>query len=142
MIDKVEVLLDVDILLYAAMGRVDAPAEFEIACGLLTLNFGLDISTLNQFFVLATSKGKQNLSQDEVNKWGELLSKKPVLSLDSAALRQALQASQAWNISLPDCQMVLCAEKLQANRIYSSLMEVKSRHIIFEQKGIEVINPF
>ena len=142
MIEPVDALLDHDILLYAAMGREDHPEYFEIACGLLTSSFGIAIPSLQCFISEATTKGKRPLTQDEISQWVVLLLKKPVQPLDEKIIKQALITQEQISLCLHEAILVESAKRLNANKIYSSLIKEEMKREIKAVKGIEIINPF
>lgn len=119
MIASTEVFLDTNILIYAALGSVDAPEKYERAVELLTTRFGISGQVLAEFYVNAQRKGSVPLSADEAKEWVYRLSKKAFQPVDYAVIRGGIENARRYQISYWDGAIIAAAERLGARVVYS-----------------------
>lgn len=137
MIDGADCFLDTNILLYAAMGRFDAPDKHEQAQALLPLKFGVSGQVLSEFYVNATRKGSVPLSEEEALEWIAALAKKPFQPVDVSLVRAAIGASRRHQISYWDGAIVAAAERLGARTLFTEDLNHGQ-----DYGSVTAINPF
>jgi len=135
--DSAETFLDTNILIYAALGKVDAADKYEIAVGLLTTSFGTSAQVLAEFYTNAKKKGARPLTQDEAWEWVSLLSRKPCQAIDSEIVRSGIEHSVRHQISYRDGAIIAAAERLGARTIYSEDLSHGQTY-----GDVKVVNPF
>ena len=77
---RIECFLDTNVLIYAAMGRLDEPRKFDVASALVdSKDFGLSGQVLAEFCVnaMAQRKGRTPLTETELDLWMGLLGDYP-----------------------------------------------------------------
>lgn len=119
MIANTEVFLDTNILIYAALGSVDAPEKNERAIELLTTRFGTSGQVLAEFYVNAQRKGAVPLTPDEAKEWVYRLSKKAFQPVDYAVIRAGIEHARRYQLSYWDGAIIAAAERLGARVVYS-----------------------
>ncbi len=119
MIASTEVFLDTNVLIYAALGSVDAPEKYERAVELLTTRFGLSGQVLAEFYVNAQRKGSVPLTAEEAKEWVYRLSKKAFQPVDYAVIRGGIENARRYQISYWDGAIIAAAERLGARVLYS-----------------------
>lgn len=122
MIDDPDVFFDTNILFYAARGKIDDHAKWQIAYGMLSMNFGTSGQVLAEFYVNSTSEKKKGgipLSPEEAQRWVALLLRKPFVPVDSGIVRQGIANSQRYRISYWDGAVIAAAERLGCKTLYS-----------------------
>lgn len=132
-----ETFLDTNVLLYAAAGRVSAPAKHEIAQGLLTTPFGTSGQVLAEFFVNATRKGPKPLALDEAGAWVRLLTRKPLQPVDAGVVLAAINLSAEQRISYWNAAILAAAAKLGARTVFSEDLSHGQAY-----GPVTVVNPF
>ena len=117
---KVACFLDTNILLYAALGRVDDPEKFRISRALLAAwDFGLSSQVLGEFFVNAQRKSRRPLRADEATAFVAELQDRPCAPIDRSLVDTAINYARRFQISYWDAAIVAAAERLDAPVIYS-----------------------
>jgi predicted nucleic acid-binding protein len=119
LIASTEVFLDTNVLIYAALGSVDAPEKYERAVELLTTRFGLSGQVLAEFYVNAQRKGSVPLTAEEAKEWVYRLSKKAFQPVDYAVIRGGIENARRYQISYWDGAIIAAAERLGARVLYS-----------------------
>lgn len=119
MIAGADVFLDTNILLYAALGRADAPEKYERSVELLTTRFGTSAQVLAEFYINAQRKGPRPLTSDEAREWVLRLSKKPFQPVDFRVVRDGIEHGRRYRISYWDGAILAAAERLGARIVYS-----------------------
>jgi predicted nucleic acid-binding protein len=137
LIGGADVLLDTNVLLYAATGRLDSPVKWEVAYGLLTTSFGTSGQVLAEFYTNAIRKGSSPLDDFEARRWVELLCQKPFVPVDANLVRNAIELRVRYQISYWDAAVIAAAERLGAETVYS---EDLNHGQIYG--AVKVINPF
>lgn len=132
-----ETFLDTNVLIYAATGRFAEPDKHAIAQGLLTSPFGTSGQVLAEFFVNATSKGREPLTPDEAQRWVRLISRKPLQPVDGLVVLTAIDVSRRYKISYWDAAILAAAEKLGCRTVYSEDLSHGQTY-----GPVTVINPF
>lgn len=137
MIGGADVLLDTNVLLYAAIGRVDSPAKWEVAYGLLTIPFGTSAQVLAEFYTNAIRKGSIPLDDFEARRWVDLLCQKPFVPVDANLVRNAIELKTRYQISYWDAAIIAAAERLGAATVYSEDLNHGQVY-----GAVKIINPF
>jgi predicted nucleic acid-binding protein len=114
-----DVFLDTNILLYAALGSVDAPDKYERSVELLTTRFGTSAQVLAEFYTNAQRKGPRPLTADEAREWVLRLSKKPFQPVDYRVVRDGIEHARRYRMSYWDGAILAAAERLGARVLYS-----------------------
>jgi len=135
---KVACFLDTNILLYAALGKIDEPKKFEVSLGLLKAwDFGLSTQVLGEFYVNAQRKSQRPLRAVEAAAWLSELEDRPCASLDPALVRSAINVSQRFRIAYWDAAIVAAAELLGAPILYTEDLNHSQLY-----GAVRVVNPF
>ncbi|MFD2182617.1 PIN domain-containing protein [Rhodoplanes azumiensis] len=117
---KIACFLDTNILLYAALGKSDAPEKFRISRALLaSWNFGLSTQVLGEFFVNAVLKSKRPLSCTEAAAMVAVFMERPCVVIDQAIVRAAMAHAQRYQIKYWDAAIIAAAERLEAPVLYT-----------------------
>ncbi|MAP95857.1 MAG: VapC toxin family PIN domain ribonuclease [Ponticaulis sp.] len=120
MIDSADVFLDTSILLYAALSRQDAPANFERARKIIVEeNFGTSSAVLTEFFDVATNRGAIPLRKQAAADWIDKLALKPCQLVDAGLVKEGVALSIDLEIILRDALVILSARRLGCAKIYS-----------------------
>lgn len=120
MINTADVFLDTSVLLYAALGRQDTPANFEKARKIIMEeNFGISSMVLTEFFDVATNQGAVPLRKQAAADWVDKLSLKPCQTEDVTLIKEGVALSAELEITLRDALKILSARRLGCSKIYS-----------------------
>ncbi len=135
---KVACFLDTNILLYAALGKVDDPDKFAVSRRLLAAwDFGLSTQVLGEFFVNAQRKSSRPLTAAEASAFVAELDDRPCAVIDQVAVRAGIELSQRFKISFWDAAIIFAAERLGAPVLYTEDLN----HGQF-YGDVRVVNPF
>jgi predicted nucleic acid-binding protein len=135
---KVACFLDTNILLYAALGKVDEPEKFAIGRDLVAAwDFGLSTQVLGEFFVNAQRKSRRPLQPAEAAAWVEELEDRPCAVVDNAIVRAAIQSSQRFKIDYWDAAILAAAERLGCPILYTEDLNHGQTY-----GSVRVVNPF
>ena len=137
MIASAECFLDTNILIYAASGRIDEPAKWQVSQGLLTAAFGTSGQVLAEFYDNAVRKGSVPLAPDVARRWVQLVAKRPFVPVDENLVLSGIELSQRYQISYWDGAIIAAAERLGATTVYS---EDLSHGQVYGR--IQVVDPF
>ncbi len=137
MIAGAECFLDTNILIYAANGRIDEPAKWQVSQGLLTAQFGTSGQVMAEFYANAVRKGSVPLDPAVAKRWVQLLAKRPFVSVDERLVLAGIDHSQRYKISYWDGAIIAAAERLGAKTVYS---EDLSHGQVYG--SVKVVNPF
>ena len=137
MIASADCFLDTNILIYAANGRIDEPAKWQVAHGLLTATFGTSGQVLAEFYANAVKKGSVPLEPAVAKRWVQLLAKRPFVSVDEQLVFAGVDHAQRYKISHWDGAIIAAAERLGAKTVYS---EDLSHGQLYG--SVRVVNPF
>jgi len=137
LIADAECFLDTDILIYAAKGRLDEPAKWQVAQGLLTAAFGTSGQVLAEFYSNATRKGSVPLDPAVARRWVQLLAKRPLVPVDEHLALSGIDLSQRYQISYWDGAIIAAAERLGAKTLYSEDLSHGQTY-----GSVTVVNPF
>lgn len=137
MIAGADVFLDSNVILYAALGSVDAPEKYEVSVRLLTMPFGVSGQVLAEFYANATRKGAPPLDPDVAREWVLRLSKKAFQPVDQNVVRVGIDLSEQYRISYWDGAIIAAAERLGAKTVYTEELNHGQTY-----GSVRVCNPF
>jgi predicted nucleic acid-binding protein len=137
---RIECFLDTNVLIYAAMGRLDEPRKFDVASALVdSKDFGLSGQVLAEFCVnaVAQGKGRTPLSETELDLWMGLLGDYPIQPVDTGLVQMGLAYSRRFRISYWDAALIAAAERLDAPILYTEDLNHNQLY-----GSVRVVNPF
>jgi predicted nucleic acid-binding protein len=137
---KIECFLDTNVLIYAAMGRVDEPRKFAIASALVeSKDFGLSGQVLAEFCVNAMRqrKGRTPLTETELDFWMGLLGDYPIQAVDAGLVQMGLTYSRRFRINYWDAAILAAADQLGAPILYTEDLNHDQLY-----GSVRVVNPF
>ncbi|HRX37692.1 MAG TPA: PIN domain-containing protein [Aestuariivirga sp.] len=137
MIASAECFLDTNILIYAATGRIDEPAKWNVAHGLLTAAFGTSGQVLAEFYANVVKKGSVPLEPAVARRWIQLLARRPFVAVDETLVVAGVDLSQRYQISYWDGAIIAAAERLGATTLYSEDLSHGQRY-----GSVQVVDPF
>ena len=137
---RIECFLDTNVLIYAAMGRLDEPRKFDVASALVdSKDFGLSGQVLAEFCVnaVAQRKGRTPLTETELDLWMGLLGDYPIQPVDTGLVQMGLAYSRRVRISYWDAALIAAAERLEAPILYTEDLNHNQLY-----GSVRVVNPF
>ena len=137
---RIECFLDTNVLIYAAMGRLDEPRKFDVASALVdSKDFGLSGQVLAEFCVnaMAQRKGRTPLTETELDLWMGLLGDYPIQPVDAGLVQMGLVYSRRFRISYWDAALIAAAERLEAPILYTEDLNHNQLY-----GSVRVVNPF
>ena len=137
---RIECFLDTNVLIYAAMGRLDEPRKFDVASALVdSKDFGLSGQVLAEFCVnaVAQRKGRTPLTETELDLWMGLLGDYPIQPVDTGLVQMGLAYSRRFRISYWDAALIAAAERLDAPILYTEDLNHNQLY-----GSVRVVNPF
>ena len=137
---RIECFLDTNVLIYAAMGRLDEPRKFDVASALVdSKDFGLSGQVLAEFCVnaMAQRKGRTPLTETELDLWMGLLGDYPIQPVDAGLVQTGLAYSRRFRISYWDAALIAAAERLDAPILYTEDLNHNQLY-----GSVRVVNPF
>ena len=133
-----EAFVDTNILIYAAMGRHDAPEKHARAWDVIGAGrYGVSGQVLAEFFVNATKKTAKPLKLPEAAAWIDRLSLLPVVPVDAELVSEAIRHSARYQISYWDAALIAGAERLEAPILYTEDLNNGQRY-----GSVKAVNPF
>ena len=130
--------LEMNILIYAALGKQDEPRKYEIARRIIAEErFGLSGQVLAEFYVGVTTKSAAPLTHDEAEQWLDRLAEFPVASIDGTLVRTAVTIARRYQIHYYDAAIVAAAERLGCPVLYSEDLDHGQSY-----SSVVVENPF
>ena len=134
----VEVFLDTNVLVYAAIGTGKDEHKRRRALELIeSEDFGISAQVLQEFFVTVVRKAAQPLSVLEAFDWIEELIQFPCQSIDHRLVRNAIEKGERFSISYWDAAILAAAEALGAPIVYSEDFNTGQHY-----GNVRVVNPF
>jgi predicted nucleic acid-binding protein len=135
---KVGCFLDTNVLLYAALGRVDEPQKFQISRNLIaTWEFGVSTQVLGEFFVNSQRRSRRPLTAAEATEFVMRLSERPCATVDLIVVHVAMAYAYRYQISYWDAAIVAAAEQLESPVLYTEDLNHGQRY-----GSVRVVNPF
>jgi predicted nucleic acid-binding protein len=131
---------DTNIFVYAIASddTVRSPIAQELIRTLM-LNGSLRTSTqvLGELYTTLTQKAAQKLTPAQALRYMDQIAAFPVIGLDYAGVRAAVELCARHKFSYWDAQIVIAASRAGAARLYSEDMQ-HGRVVL----GVEIVNPF
>ncbi len=135
---QVGCFLDTNILLYAALGKVDDPRKYAVSRQLIAdWEFGLSAQVLGEFFVNVQRKSQRPLTAREAAAWIAELDDVPCVEIDRALVLAAIALSQECRVSYWDAAVIAAAERLGCPILYTEDLSHRRMY-----GSVRVINPF
>jgi predicted nucleic acid-binding protein len=135
---SVDCFLDTNVLVYAAAGRGAEEKKRQRALQLLhDEGFGLSAQVLQEFYVSVTRKVAVPLTAREALRWIELLEVFPILAIDQALVKIAVERSERFQLSYWHGAVIAAAEALGARTLYSEDLNNGQRY-----GSVRIENPF
>jgi predicted nucleic acid-binding protein len=132
------VFLDINVLLYAALGKDDAFEKWTIARQILNQGlFATSGQVLAEFYSNAIRKGKQPLTKLEALEWVQQLALKPCQAVDNRLVEYAIRCSNAFQISYWDGAIIAAANRIGAEIVYTEDLNHNQNY-----DKVRAINPF
>ncbi len=134
----IDAFIDTNVLLYAASEDPAEEPKATVARTLLeTLDFGVSVQVLQEFYVNATGKLVKTIPEQKLQKVLRLLREQPVLPVTRELFESAVEVKNRHQISYWDAAIIAAAKELGATIIYSE--DLTHGH---SYEGIKVNNPF
>lgn len=132
------ILLDTNILIYAAQGAKAAPEKHRRARQILVEeDYATSTQVLAEFYVNVVKKGLKPLDPKKALRWVEVLAKKPCQAVDAALVRAGIENAGRHRISYWDGAIIAAAERLGCKKLYSEDLNHGQTY-----GSVTVINPF
>lgn len=130
--------VDTNVLVYAASGAAADQPRRDVALELLDrTDLGLSAQVLAEFYSVATSKRKLNLTHDEALLLLEFLARIPAFPITRELVLEAADLSRRSNISYWDGAILTAARLMGCNVVYSEDLNAGQVY-----DGVTVQNPF
>lgn len=128
--------VDTNILIYAATGREDEPAKWEMAQDFLQ-DAALSVSgqVLAEFYNIATVK--HGLAVNQANSWMDYLEKYECQAIDREVVLRGIVYSQRYQISYWDGAIIAAADRLGTEILYTEDLNHGKSY-----GSVRAINPF
>jgi predicted nucleic acid-binding protein len=135
---SVEAVLDTNVLLYAASKDPADQAKAAIGMQLLeTVNFGVPLQVVQEFFHNARVKARLAIEADHCDQMVAALLQRPTVPTDVALFAQARRMCRRHQLRYWDAAVLAAAKQLGASTLYS---EDLSHGQVYD--GVRVVNPF
>ena len=134
----VRVFFDTNILVYAAVGTGRDESKRKRALELIeSEDFGTSAQVLQEFFVTVVRKASRPLSAAQALDWIEQWAAFPCQAIDHQLVRIAIKQSERFAISYWDAAILVAAEALGTDTVYSEDLNDGQRY-----GRVRVANPF
>jgi predicted nucleic acid-binding protein len=135
---KVACFLDTNVLLYAALGRLDEPKKFQISRALIAAwDFGLSTQVLGEFFVNSQRRSRRPFTSVEAAAFVTRLTERPCVAVDRSIVHVAIAYAHRYQISYWDAAIIAAAEQLETPILYTEDLNHGQRY-----GSLRVLNPF
>jgi predicted nucleic acid-binding protein len=132
------VFFDTNILVYAALGTGRDEPKRKRALELIeSEDFGTSAQVLQEFFVTVVRKASRPLSAAQALDWIEQWAAFPCQAIDHQLVRIAIEQSERFAISYWDAAILVAAEALGTDTVYSEDLSDGQRY-----GRVRVVNPF
>jgi predicted nucleic acid-binding protein len=132
------VFFDTNILVYAAVGTGRDEPKRKRALELIeSADFGTSAQVLQEFFVTVVRKASRPLSAAQALDWIEQWAAFPCQAIDHQLVRIAIEQSERFAISYWDAAILVAAEALGTDTVYSEDLSDGQRY-----GRVRVVNPF
>jgi len=134
----VRVFFDTNVLVYAAVGTGKDEPKRKRALELIeSEDFGTSAQVLQEFFVTVVKKASRPLSAAQALEWIEEWTVFPCQTIDHQLVRIAIEKSERFAISYWDAAILVAAEALGTDTVYSEDLNDGQRY-----GQVRVVNPF
>src|SRR5882762_11874435 len=132
------VFFDTNVLVYAALGTGKDESKRKRALELVeSEDFATSAQVLQEFFVTVVKKASRPLSAAQALEWIEQWTAFPCQTIDHQLVRIAIERSERFAISYWDAAILVAAEALGTDTVYSEDLSDGQRY-----GRVRVINPF
>jgi len=132
------VFFDTNILVYAAVGTGRDEPKRKRALELIeSEDFGTSAQVLQEFFVTVVRRASRPLSAVQALDWIEQWAAFPCQAIDHQLVRIAIEQSERFKISYWDAAILVAAEALGTDTVYSEDLSDGQRY-----GRVRVVNPF
>ena len=129
---------DTNILVYASLGTGrDEPKRKRALELIVSEDFGTSAQVLQEFFVTVVRKASRPLSAAQALDWIEQWAAFPCQAIDHQLVRIAIEQSERFAISYWDAAILVAAEALGTDTVYSDDLSDGQRY-----GRVRVVNPF
>ncbi len=130
--------VDTNILVYAASNAAADQSRRELALELLDRSdVALSAQVLAEFYVVATSKHKLNMTHDDAVVLLQSLARIPVCPITDELVMEAVELRQRCQISYWDAAIIAAAERMGCHTVWSEDLNAGQNY-----DGVSVVNPF
>jgi predicted nucleic acid-binding protein len=130
--------VDTNILVYAASNAAADQARHDLALELLDRSdLALSAQVLAEFYSVATSKTKLNLTHDEAIVLLQALARIPTCLITRQLVMEAVELRQRFQISYWDAASIAAAKEMGCQTLYSEDLNPGQNY-----DGVTVVNPF
>jgi predicted nucleic acid-binding protein len=130
--------VDTNVLVYAASNAAADQPRRELALELLDRSdIALSAQVLAEFYSVATSKTKLNLTHDEAVVLLQSLVRIPACPITRELVMEAVQLGQRFRIRYWDAAIITAAKQMGCSSVYSEDLNAGQ-----DYDGVFVVNPF
>ena len=130
--------VDTNVLVYAASNAAADQARRDLALELLDRSdLALSAQVLAEFYSVATSKAKLNMTHDDAVVPLQSLVRIPVCPITRELVMEAVELRQRCKISYWDAAIIAAAKQMGCTAVYSEDLNPGQNY-----DGVAVINPF
>lgn len=116
----VRCFLDTNVVIYAAIGKIDNPEKYRLALELIgEAEFGISAQVLQEFYTNVIRKPREPLSSHDALEWIEQLEAFPCADITPGLVKIAAEISERFQISYWDSAIIAAAEELGAETLYT-----------------------
>jgi predicted nucleic acid-binding protein len=137
---KIECFLDTNVLVYAAMGRLDEAGKHAIAIDIITTTeFALSGQVIAEFCKKCLQPGRDAtpLPLGELEEWLNMLGHFPSTPVDMDLARAAVLLRSRYRLGYYDAQIIAAANRVSAPILYSEDLNHGQTY-----GSVRVVNPF
>lgn len=134
----VKFFVDTNVLVYAASNAPADQPRRQVALELLKRpDLALSAQVLAEFYAVATSKTKLNMTHDDAVILLESLAAIPTCSITRELVMEAVDFGKRFNIHYWDAAIIAAAKQMGCEAVYSEDLNPGQQY-----DGVSVINPF
>src|SRR5437868_3297387 len=134
----VNFFIDTNVLVYAASNAVADRARRDVALELLDRSdLMLSAQVLAEFYSVATSKTKLNMTHEDAVLLLQSLARIPVCPITRELVMEAVELRQRYQISYWDAAIIAAAKQMGCQTVYSEDLNAGQNY-----DGVIVVNPF
>jgi predicted nucleic acid-binding protein len=130
--------LDTNVLVYAAAGKRDDFAKYEIANSLiLSGNFAISAQVLGEFYSTVRFPQHEMLDINEAQNWVHRLTEFCILDVDAKLVSASMFIKERFKIRFWDAALIAASHTLGLNTLYTEDLSHGQKY-----GSVTVINPF